>query len=63
MHGEYDSTVPIDQAHAMEAALKKAGHPPVTLYLDRVGHNWPANKRGVIFLQKLEAFLAANMGL
>jgi hypothetical protein len=35
----------------------------VTLYLDRVGHNWPANKRGVIFLQKLEAFLAANMGL
>jgi len=54
--------VPIGQAYEMAAALKKAGHAPETLYLDRVGHWWPANKRGVVFLERLEAFLAANLG-
>jgi dipeptidyl aminopeptidase/acylaminoacyl peptidase len=62
MHGEDDTTVPIGQAYEMAAALKKAGHAPETLYLDRVGHWWPANKRGVVFLERLEAFLAANLG-
>ena len=61
MHGEEDSIVRIEQAHAMVAALKKAGHPPETLYLDRTGHSWPAAKRGVMFLERLEAFLAANL--
>ena len=62
MHGEDDTTVPIGQAYEMVAALKKAGHSPETLYLDRVGHWWPVNKRGVVFLERLEAFLAANLG-
>ena len=62
MHGEDDATVPIGQAYEMVTALKKAGHPADTLYLDRVGHWWPANKRGVVFLERLEAFLAANLG-
>jgi acetyl esterase/lipase len=62
MHGENDTTVPIDQAYEMVTALKKAGHPPETLYLDRVGHWWPTNKRGVVFLERLDAFLAANLG-
>ena len=62
MHGEDDAMVPIDQAHEMATALKKAGHPPETLYLDRVGHWWPGNKQGVVFLVRLEAFLAANLG-
>ena len=61
LHGESDTTVPIAQAHEMVAALKKAGHPPETLYLDRIGHWWPANKRGEVFLQRLEAFLATNL--
>ena len=62
MHGENDNTVPIDQAYEMVAAMKKAGHTPETLYIDRVGHWWPTNKRGVVFLERLEVFLAANLG-
>lgn len=62
MHGEEDTTVPIEQAHAMAAALKKAGHPPETLYLQYVGHQWPTDKKGVEFLRRVESFLAANLG-
>jgi dipeptidyl aminopeptidase/acylaminoacyl peptidase len=62
VHGEFDTTVPIDQSHEMVAALNQTGHPPETLCLDRVGHFCPANKRGVIFLKRLETFLAANLG-
>jgi len=62
MHGENDDTVPVEQARAMEAALKKAGHPVETLYLEKVGHWWPRDKQGEKFLQRVEAFLAANLG-
>jgi dipeptidyl aminopeptidase/acylaminoacyl peptidase len=62
MHGEEDSTVPLEQAHAMVAALKQAGHPPETLYLDYIGHFWPTSRKGEEFLQRLEAFLARNLG-
>lgn len=62
MHGEEDTTVPIEQAHAMVSALKKAGHPPETLYLQYLGHAWPADKKGAEFLKRLEAFLATNLG-
>lgn len=62
MHGEDDNRVPIRQAHAMVAALKKAGHPPETLFLEETGHWWPTDKRGVEFLTKLETFLAAHLG-
>ena len=61
MHGEDDAQVPVDQAHAMVAALKKAGHPPETLFLGEVGHWLPSNKQGVKFLQQVEAFLATNL--
>ncbi|MFI5336540.1 MAG: alpha/beta hydrolase family protein [Opitutales bacterium] len=62
MHGNEDQTVPVEQAHAMVAALKKSGNPPETLYLDYVGHWWPTDKKGEEFLRRLETFLAANMG-
>ena len=62
MHGEEDQTVPVDQAHAMASALRKAGHPAETLYFKYLGHSWPVNKDGVIFYRRLEAFLAANLG-
>jgi len=61
-HGEIDSRVPIEQAHKMVAALKKAGHPPETLYLERIGHWWPTGKKGEEFLKRLETFLATNLG-
>jgi dipeptidyl aminopeptidase/acylaminoacyl peptidase len=61
MHGEDDTQVPVDQARAMVTALKKAGHPPETLFLEEVGHWLPANKSGVKFLQRVEAFLAQNL--
>ena len=61
MHGEEDTTIPIEQAHAMVAALKKAGHPSETLYLEHIGHSWPVDKEGAEFFRRLEAFLAANL--
>jgi dipeptidyl aminopeptidase/acylaminoacyl peptidase len=61
MHGEDDTQVPVDQAHNMVTALKKAGHPPETLFLGEVGHWWPTDKNGVKFLQRIEAFLAKNL--
>jgi len=61
MHGEDDSRVPIDQSRAMVAALKRAGHPPETLFLERTGHWWPTDKKGVEFLHRVEVFLAANL--
>lgn len=61
MHGEDDGRVPIRQAHAMVSALKKAGRPPETLFLEQVGHWWPVDQKGAEFLTKLEAFLAANL--
>lgn len=61
MHGEDDIQVPVDQAHAMVAALKKAGHPPETLYLEEVGHWVPTDKKGAKFLQRVETFLATNL--
>jgi acetyl esterase/lipase len=61
MHGEEDRNVPIGQAKAMAAALKKAGHPPETLYLEDTGHWFPRDKQGEKFLTKLEAFLATNL--
>jgi dipeptidyl aminopeptidase/acylaminoacyl peptidase len=61
MHGEEDTTVPVEQAHAMVAALKKAGRPPETLYFEHLGHSWPGNKDGMEFFRRLETFLAANL--
>lgn len=61
VHGEDDTTVPIEQAHLMASALKKAGHPAETLYFDEVGHWWPTEKKGAQFLQRIESFLATSL--
>ncbi len=61
VHGDDDMTVPIDQAHLMASALKKAGHPAETLYIAEVGHWWPTEKKGAQFLQRIESFLAAAL--
>lgn len=62
MHGEDDVTVPVRQARAMVAALKKVGRPPETMFLEEVGHEWPHDKKGAEFLTKLEKFLAQHLG-
>ena len=61
VHGEDDTTVPIEQAHLMASALKNAGHPAETLYFAEVGHWWPTEKKGAQFLQRIESFLADAM--
>jgi len=61
IHGEDDWTVPIDQAHLMVSALKRAGHPAETLYFSELGHWWPTEKKGTQFLQRVESFLAAAL--
>ena len=62
MHGEEDRNVPPRQAKAMIAALKKAGQHPETYFAPDTGHAWPMEEKGVEFLTRLEAFLAANLG-
>lgn len=62
VHGDKDNTVPIEQAKTMVSALRKAGRKPETMYFDDLGHSIPRDKDGVEFLNKIEAFLAANLG-
>jgi len=40
LHGEADDNVPVSEAHAMEALLKKAGGKPQVHYQEGAGHWW-----------------------
>ena len=40
IHGEDDKTVPVEQSHIAEAALKKAGAPVASIYIKGVDHSF-----------------------
>jgi acetyl esterase/lipase len=40
IHGEQDKTVPVEQSHLAEAALKKAGVPVASIYIPGVDHSF-----------------------
>jgi dipeptidyl aminopeptidase/acylaminoacyl peptidase len=61
VHGSEDRRTPPEQFKAMRDALKKAGRPPDTLYVDGEGHGFYTEKNRQAFYEKLEAFLAKHL--
>ena len=62
IQGKEDLRVPPDQAKRMITALEKAGHPPESLFLSEVGHNFGHEKRRTEIYQRIVDFLAKNLG-
>jgi dipeptidyl aminopeptidase/acylaminoacyl peptidase len=62
VHGGKDKRAPIQQAEAMRAALLKAGRPPEWFVAPNEGHGFYDTKNVTEFYQRLEAFLARNLG-
>lgn len=62
MHGEGDTTVPIEQSEFMEAALKDAGKNVQFIRFLGEDHYFTFADTRVRMLKELEKFLAANIG-
>lgn len=62
MHGEVDSTVPVQQSEVMEQALKKAGKKVTFIRVPNETHYLQAQETRVRWLTELEKFLKANIG-
>ena len=61
-HGEDDFTVPADQSHAMEAALRKAGGRVEAVYYKGENHFMTLESTRRDFFKRLQDFLARNIG-
>jgi dipeptidyl aminopeptidase/acylaminoacyl peptidase len=62
MHGEVDSTVPIEQSEIMERALKAAGKKVTFVRIPNETHNLQAEATRIRWLTELEKFLKENIG-
>lgn len=62
IHGGNDKTAEPIQAKVMREALIKAGRPPEWLYAPNEGHGFYDKKNSTEMYEKLEAFLAKNIG-
>lgn len=62
MHGEADSTVPVQQSERMEEALKKAGKKVTFVRVPNETHQLQSQENRVRWLTELEKFLKANIG-
>jgi dipeptidyl aminopeptidase/acylaminoacyl peptidase len=61
VHGRKDFTVPVLHTELMTSALKKAGKPATTLYLDEGDHYLSRGDDRLAWLKALDGFLAANL--
>lgn len=61
-HGEEDERTPFRQAKAMKKALEKAGNEPEWMAVRGEGHGFYVQENAVAFYERLEAFLAENIG-
>lgn len=61
-HGEEDERTTFSQAEAMRKALQKAGNNPAWMPVRNEAHGFYVEKNQIAFYQKLEEFLAANIG-
>lgn len=61
-HGKEDERTPFAQALSMKKALEKAGNSPQFMAVDGEGHGFYVQKNQIEFFNRLEAFLAANIG-
>jgi dipeptidyl aminopeptidase/acylaminoacyl peptidase len=62
VHGGKDKRAPLNQAEAMRAALVQAGRPPEWFVAPNEGHGFYDTRNVTEFYQRLEAFLAKNLG-
>jgi len=62
IHGGKDKRAPQMHADAMRAALSRAGRPPEWFVAPNEGHGFYDTKNVTEFYQRLEAFLAKNLG-
>lgn len=62
VHGGKDKRAPLNQAEAMRDALVKAGHPPEWFLAPNESHGFYDTRNVTEFYQRLEAFLAKNIG-
>jgi dipeptidyl aminopeptidase/acylaminoacyl peptidase len=62
LHGENDSTVPIDQSETMESALKSAGKQVEFVRLEGDDHYLEVSATRIQMLTAIEKFLKANIG-
>ena len=62
LHGDGDTTVPIEQSEIEEAALKSAGKNVQFVRLEGDDHYLKLGTTRVRMLKEIEAFLAANIG-
>lgn len=61
MHGELDTTVPIEQARVMESGLKNVGTSPPFVLLAGDDHDLSLSRSRVRFLSETEAFLGKHL--
>lgn len=61
IHGGQDRRTPVEHAHAMERALKRAGNPPVTLYKDKEAHGFENVDNQKEAYQFILDFLSRNL--
>lgn len=61
-HGTLDGRVPIDHAHALRDALRKAGHPPTYIEYPWEGHGLFDEGHQQDFYSRMLQFLDANIG-
>jgi dipeptidyl aminopeptidase/acylaminoacyl peptidase len=61
-HGEEDERTTFSQAKAMRNALQKAGNAPEWMAVEGEAHGFYKEENQVAFYQKLESFLAENIG-
>jgi dipeptidyl aminopeptidase/acylaminoacyl peptidase len=62
VHGGNDKIAPVEHAHAMRAALTAAGRPPEWFLAPNERHGFYDTANRTAFYEKLEAFLARNIG-
>lgn len=62
VHGGKDKRAPLQHAQAMRDALTKAGNAPEWLLAPNEGHGFYDTANRTAFYQKMEAFLAKNIG-
>lgn len=62
VHGEKDEISPIEHFERMTAALAKAGHPAETMKVPKEGHGFYDQANRIALYQRIEAFLAKNIG-
>ncbi len=62
VHGDQDEVTPPEQAEAMRTALKNANKNFEWMMVPKEGHGFYAEKNRYAFYEKLEAFLAKNLG-